>query len=205
MAATLVGYTEDMAGDRVCLAVSEPDAEGRPHRRRYYTDRAGYAQLGCPVSGSPLSPEAMGMLERADRRVRAVAAAVRLLAYGDNSRLALGRKLRQKGHDRESTEAALAEMEARGYLREAEQAARYAAAAVQRKCWGRRRVLFALLGKGYTRAVALSAIASAEAAGEIDFAAAKARLLADRLPPDADAETRRALLYRYGYGGGEEP
>ena len=64
MAATLVGYTEDTAGDRVCLAVSEPDAEGRPHRRRYYTDRAGYAQLGCPVSGSPLSPEAMAMLER---------------------------------------------------------------------------------------------------------------------------------------------
>lgn len=162
-------------------------------------DERCFLSLGPVRAGDRLSDEQLSLVAEGEIALRALSHALRLLAFGDNSARALTRKLREKGHPREAAEAAVAQMIERGYLCEQAQAARFAARAVRQKHWGRRRVLAALVQKGYAPALARRAIETAEADGEVDFAAARSALLEEKLPADATVEERRALLYRYGY------
>jgi SOS response regulatory protein OraA/RecX len=90
----------------------------------------------------------------------------------------------------------------RGYIREADQLER-AVLSAARKLWGPRRIVEALSARGFERAAVEECTARLSEAGEIDFAAQRARLLSEKLAPDAPRQKRLALLYRYGYGGGE--
>ncbi len=71
-----------------------------------------------------------------------------LLAYGDCSKKALVRKLRQRGYSLEGAQNAAALMEKRGFIKEAEHALRIAEGEAKRK-YGRARITRKLYSKGF--------------------------------------------------------
>ena len=195
---TVLRISFDEAGGTARICVREADFDGA--RRRTYTVPADeYARLGSPVAGDTLDEDTLAAHAEAEGRMKATEKAVSLLSYGDNSCRALCRKLRAKGYDRETAEAAVARMLQKGYIREEEQARRLAIVCATRKLWGRRRIVAHLAEKGYDLSLAHRVIDEAVEEGEIDFAETAAELLSRKLDEDAPALERRKLLYRYGY------
>lgn len=180
---------------RLSLLVADGEGSAYP----YALGAEDYRTLGEPSVGDILSEEDCAQLLALAREGEAVERAVKILSFGDHSARALCRKLRERGFDRQTAEAAVAHMIARGYIREEEQAYRMATALANRKCWGRRRILAYLAGKGYEVATVRAAIAAAEAEGDIDFDALRARLLSEKCTEDATEEECRALLYKQGF------
>ena len=180
------------------FAVAEGEEE-----RRYALTEAEYEALGHPRAGDVLTPEAEAELCRLDERHRAVSAASRILEFGDNNAAQLTRKLRARGFGAEAAAYAVARMVGRGYIREADQLER-AVLAAARKLWGPRRITEALAARGFDRKEILVCLDRLTASGEIDFAASRRRLLEERLGGEPSPQKRRAFLYRYGYGGGED-
>ncbi len=135
------------------------------------------------------------------REARACQKAEGLLAYGDNSAAALLQKLRRAGYTEAESTRAVSEMLQKGYLKEREQAYRFAVLSVRSRYYGPRRILAALVQKGYPAALSRAAIAEAVADGEIDFSAAAAALLEKKYgrPEDVPAQLRKKTLYQYGY------
>ena len=197
MSCVLVRLQFGQTGD-LRLTVEEEDFP-HPRRRTLYIDEETYAAIGSPIAGAFLEDDVLSYITEAEGRLKAKERAARILAYAPCSAGALVKKLRAKGYDLETAEAAVAYMMKKGYLNEEEQAYRLAVLAVGGKYWGRRRVIAYLRSKGYPASVCAVAIARAEEEGEIDFAAAKARLLEKYLGEDAAPEEKRALLYKYGY------
>ena len=168
---------------------------------RYMLTVAEYEALGCPQAGVLLSEAEAEELCRYDERHRAVRAAGRILEFGDNTPARLLQKLRVRGFSADAAARAVAAMVERGYIREADQLER-AVQAAGRKLWGPRRITEALLARGFDRGAIEACIERLCEAGELDFAEAKRRLVAEKLSPDMPPEKRRAFLYRYGYGYG---
>lgn len=182
----------------VRLSVREEHFEGDV-RRCFTLSGEDYERLGAPVSGDEADDELIASLAEAEGRYKATARAVSLLSHGDNSARGLCRKLRSRGYDRESAEAAVANMLQKGYIREQEQARRIAVTCATRKLWGRRRIVASLAEKGYDLSLARQVIEEAERDGEIDFEETKKELLSRKLGEGASYDEKRALLYRYGY------
>lgn len=159
--------------------------------------KSDYEKLGAPAVGEELDPAGEETLAALCEGHRAVFAALRILAFGDNNRRTLLQKLRQRGFSGEAAEEAVSRMVARGYIREQEQAERMAARLAGEKLYGPRRVMAELCAHGFERETAEAALSALRARGEIDFAESRVRLLRKKNPPDA--AHAKALLYRYGY------
>ena len=159
-----------------------------------------WESVGAPSAGDLISCEALECLKCESEKREAYRAAMRILEIGSVSKRGLLLKLLRKGFSRESAEFAALRMHELGYIREGEQARFLAASMVRRNLWGPRRVLAALIEKGYSQSDAREAIDSAQASGEIDFAAARRALLLRLRKSGASEEKMRAALYRYGYG-----
>lgn len=182
----------------VRVTVKSADLPGRA-RASYRLTAEEYAQIGAPAARTPISDEEMAFFSACEERRAAGERAVRILACGDNSAMGLYRKLRARGCAKAAAEAAVQEMIARGYLREEEQAYRAAVREANGKCRGPRRILGYLSEKGYPATLCRRVLARAEAEGDIDFDALRARLLAEKLPPDAPPEKKWALLRQNGF------
>ena len=197
MASRILRRSVTEAGN-VRLTVLEEHFEGS--RKRMFTlSGEDDARLGSFAAGEEIDDELISSLAEAEGRLRATEKAISLLSYGDNSPAALCRKLRSRGYDRESAEAAVATMIGKGYIREEEQAARLAVACATRKLWGRRRIISYLIGRGYGASLAREVIEMSEREGEIDFDAIKEELIAKKLDEGASYEEKRKLLYRFGH------
>ncbi len=172
--------------------------EGEREPRCYGITEREYLALGSPAVGDTLTEEEAERLAALDERHRARAAAARILAAGDNSALTLTQKLRVRGFSTALSEATAHEMTERGYIRESDQLERAVTLSVNKKLWGRSRIVAALGAKGYVREDIEAALDRLLALGEIDFREARRRLL-EKYPTD-DPIKRRATLYRYGHG-----
>ena len=106
---TVLRLSFDEERDAVRICVREEDFDGA-RRRTYTVPREEYERLGSPSAGDTLDEEMVAALAEAEGRMKATEKAVSLLSYGDNSCRALCRKLRTKGYDRETAEAAVARM-----------------------------------------------------------------------------------------------
>ena len=165
--------------------------------RCYAITEKEYLALGAPAVGTDLSEEEAERLAALDERHRARAAAARILAAGDNSAHALTQKLRTRCFSAPVAEATAREMAERGYLREGDQLERAVILAVNKKLWGRGRVIAALTAKGYAREEITATLDRLAESGEIDLKEARRRLLEKYAA--ADLPKRRAALYRYGH------
>ncbi len=158
-----------------------------------------YLELGQPAVGEALPAEAAPVLARCRDRMGAYEAALRILAFADNNRATLIRKLRLKGHSPEAAAWVGEHLCERRLIREDEQAYRYAVVYANRKLWGPKKIGQALLSKGYPAAVITDALRRAEEAGEVDFAALGEQLCRREAAACALPGGRGSLLAKYGY------
>ncbi len=185
-------------GGVVRVTVIEERFEGDA-RRAYSLPVEAYERLGAPAAGEQVDDETLSAFAEAEGQMKATEKAVSLLSYGDNSCRGLYRKLRGRGYDSETAEAAVARMLQKGYIREEDQARRLAIACATRKLWGKRRIVAHLSEKGYDVSLSRRVIEEAEADGEIDFSETANELIEKKLGVDAPAQEKRKLLWRYGY------
>lgn len=169
----------------------------------YRLSEGEYRSIGAPRAGDILPEEIAAKVSAYDARHRARSAAARILAFSENNRAMLIRKLRARGFTAVLAEQVADEMCERGYIREGDQLERAVLAAVK-KLWGPRRIADALAAKGFAREEVLSCIDRLRAAGEIDFAESRRILIEKKLSAKASYTERRALLYRYGHTAADE-
>ncbi len=160
-----------------------------------------YERLGAPGVGTSLSDTVLPELLHASEYRLACRHAIRILEYGDNNARTLRDKLIRKGVSREIAAEAVERMVALGYIREGEQARRLAVGYARRNLWGERKIVSALIAKGYARADADAAVKDAVDTGEIDFAEIKKALIKRCRSRGLDDDKIRAALWRYGFGG----
>ncbi len=162
-----------------------------------------YERIGSPCAGDTLSAAATSELAHESEYLAACRHALRILEYGDNNARTLRDKLARKGISREAAQAAVEKMVSLGYIREGEQARRLAVGYARRNLWGEKKIVSALIAKGYSRPDADAAVRDAVDGGEIDFGEIKKTLIKRCRSRGLPDEKIRATLWRYGFGGEE--
>ncbi len=171
---------------------------GEAGEERLTLSRAAYEALGAPGVGAVLDEDAMQPIRRAADRRATLATALHILESGDTTRARLSEKLRMRGHEEDSITYVLAEVERRGYIDETRLAARQVVLCAK-KCWGRRRILAYLASRGVDADVVSAAIAAAEEAGEVDFAAARHAFIETRRARGMSDDAIRRALWNAGF------
>lgn len=159
-----------------------------------------YERLGAPGVGDTLSDAAVSELTYASEYRLACRHALRILEYGDNNARTLRDKLVRKGISREIAADAVKRMTELGYIRESEQARRLAVGYARRNLWGEKKIVSALIAKGYSRVDADAAVRGAADDGEIDFSEVKKTLIKRCRARGMEDDKIRATLWRYGFG-----
>lgn len=149
----------------------------------------------------PISPEGFDALAAAADRYGACCAAMRMLSAGACSQKKLAEKLRAKGFSSEMADMAVSFAATRGYIDERAQIESYLRLYIENKNYGPRKILPALLSRGYAKPDISDCLL---AYTEADFAQAKARFLLQKFKketPDTpdEAKKMRAALYKQGF------
>lgn len=168
-------------------------------RERLTLPDAAYAEAGLPAVGEALDAEAYAILKAASDRRASLLCALNTLSYGDKSRRALYRKLREKGYDRETAEDATLEAVRLGYIDEERQLRHIIPRLANEKLHGARRILPELVNKGYQNSQIRAILSELVEEGEINFKENFERLLVKTRTDPHDTEARRKLAFRYGY------
>ena len=155
---------------------------------REYTE-AGSLKLGDVVDDGTLA-----LLKTADERYRARVKALRVLSYGDNSEGALLRKLRLSGISRDASYEVVSEMVSLGYINSRRQLEALISGEVNNKNTGPMKLIPKLISKGYKKSEISEVIDDLVSRGEIDFDAARERLISGALDEDV-----AKILYKNGY------
>ncbi|MBQ8474824.1 MAG: RecX family transcriptional regulator [Clostridia bacterium] len=125
--------------------------------KTYYVG-APYIKANGLVKGMYLDDETLERLSHTSELRRAVRKAADILSLADYSKIKLVSKLTEKGFDRSLAIEAALYMEDRGYIKEAEQAARLASFLAENKLRGKKRIAAELSAKGYNRAAVKNAV-----------------------------------------------
>ena len=172
-------------------------AEGG-EKKLYTVSEGTYREIGCPLSGEEIDASALAAIAEDDGRRRALARALHLLSFADNNEKTLYMKLCRAGFTRDEAKGATEECVRLGYINERRQI-EHAILCAAARLEGPYKITARLVQRGYAGAEVREAMCELESKGEIDFAAARARLMAEKLPRDADRDTKMKLLHRYGY------
>lgn len=167
-------------------------------KQKYTVTEGTYREIGCPLSGEVLDLEAEKLLTEKDEERRAIAKALSLLSFSDNSERSLRAKLTRAGFSRAATDSAVKECVMRGYLDE-ERMLECAVRSMARELYGKRKMLAKLSARGFSQTSIIRAISALEDKGEVDFAEMKHELLSKKLDTEAAREEKLKLLHRYGY------
>lgn len=166
----------------------------------YTVSEADYRDADSPAVGNYLTRDALSLLKNADMRYKARMRALRILSLGDNSEKMLKIKLMRAGASRDISSEVVEEMVKLGYVNSQRQLERLIVYEVNEKLHGPRKLLPRLIAKGYSRDDVARVMNSLAVDGEIDFEAAKMRLIEKhRLDIDSDEEEIKKLLYKNGY------
>ena len=158
-----------------------------------------YSACGSPLTGDNLTRDSFDLLYSADMRYKARLKALRILSFGDNSELMLKRKLLAAGIKRDIIDGVVAEAVSLGYINAERQIKKLIINEVSYNLSGPRKIIPKLINKGYSKSDIEAAISQLVDTGEVDFEAAKARLIESKLPENADEEQIKKLLYKNGY------
>ena len=153
-----------------------------------------YEEAGSPCEGEALSDGAYRLLFWEEECAECRRRAARIQGISPNSTRALVQKLTLRGFSKEMAVESVLSLKRLGYLNEEDQLSRLVELAAK-KYWPQRKLLLALLRKGYGREDALGAM---ERANYRDHAVAQ-RLLEAKLPHDATEEEKQLLLAKYGF------
>lgn len=166
----------------------------------YTVSEADYRDADSPAVGDYLTRDALSLLKNADMRYKARMRALRILSLGDNSEKMLMLKLMRAGASRDIASEVTEEMVKLGYVNSQRQLERLIIYEVNEKLHGPRKLLPRLIAKGYSRDEVARVMNDLALDGEIDFEAAKMRLIEKhRLDIESDEEKIKKLLYKNGY------
>lgn len=156
-----------------------------------------YGELGCLLSGDEITDEELSFIRDCDMRYRAFKKALSILAFSDNSERRLYEKLIRCGISRAIAKETVSEVLRLGYIDSHRQLSHIITNEVNLRNTGPAKLAQKLMAKGYLRSDIESVISELKESGEIDFEAAKERLL---LSKDAcDEEEKKKILYKNGY------
>jgi len=177
-------------------------AEGGYEVRELHIPIDEWLALDIPAPPAVLEDGTVEMLYRSEANFLAYEAALRMLAYGDNSSADLLRKLRLKKHSKAAAEYAVAMVKEQGYINDRALLCERILTLANGKWHGRRKIVAELTAKGYSREEILAALSECER--DIDFELNKARLVKRRFGDISslsreEKEKVRAFLYRNGY------
>ena len=173
------------------------DADGE--RSALTVEDATYMNIGSPAVGDLISEDTEGALYESDERYRATLSALRMLAYGDNSKKNLTRKLVMKGISPSAAEEATRAMDERGYINEDSQIEKLVIREANCSLSGPRKIRAKLSAKGYSPRRISEIIDALVASGKIDFKRSGDALVAKKLTRDATNDEIKQLLYKNGY------
>lgn len=165
---------------------------------RYTVNCEIFAAIGSPSVGDVLSEHQLSEIFGCDEIYRARKKALSILAYADNNRRSLMRKLRHAGFGYDVCLSVCEEMVNHGYIRESEQLRRLILTEANGKLRGPSRIMASLVAKGYSSTLVRDEMTLLVESGEVDFKR-NARLLVEKKLPDADMEEKKKLLYKNGY------
>ncbi len=186
--AILRSVSEGRLGKTVVLRIVGDEGE-----ERLTLTREEYETLGAPAVGAALDEGDLTAARQMSDYHAAFATALHILERGDTTRAQLRGKLLLRGHTPENTARVVQEMVKHGYIDESRLAARQVVLCAK-KGWGRRRIIAYLASRGISADAVSEAIATAEGAGEIDFAAARRAFIETRRARGmSDAAIQRAL------------
>lgn len=156
-----------------------------------------FKELGFD-EGDTVTEEDISVIEAEANFCRAAARSLKILSYSSHSKMALVRKLRQFGFDKDTAIRAAEEAEAAGHLNEIRQAEHLVDYYLRHKYWGKKRIAAELMSRGYGKVAITSAISGVD---EERFAANLARLVASKDVPEDKHERDKyiAALSRMGY------
>lgn len=156
------------------------------------------------AEGSEFDDTVFSELNRAAVINRAISRMVKILSYSDHSCSQLIKKLETHGFDREIGEIAAEYAVEHGYVNEEEQAIRAASYYARSKYWGKKRIAWELLSRGYKRDVALKATRSIS---DDDYIATLKKVMSRKYSPiPTEAHERNSMiaaLGRLGYSMSE--
>lgn len=121
------------------------------------------------VRGGAIDEDTLSVILEDDERYRAMAKALSLLSYGDNTKRALFMKLSRAGFRREVASDTVKECVRLGYIDEHRQITRAVEIEANRSLRGKDHIVKKLVGRGYKISQVLSVIDELTDAGVIDF------------------------------------
>ena len=172
---------------------------GEGESARYTVNYSLYEELGSPSAGEELDEGQISAIICADEYIRAKKKALSILAYADNNKKNLGAKLYRAGFGRETVASVVAEMESLGYIDERRQLERIILSEANQRLRGPRKIIPALVAKGYSSTDVGGVMRALVDAGEIDFSENAKALIAKKLPEGTDSEEKKKLLYKNGF------
>lgn len=190
---TVIYVREGRSKGYLCIG-----AEENGERYSFTVREAEYREAGSPLVRDNLTREAFYTLQYADKRYNAKLKALRILSYGDNSKLMLARKLLSAGFSKEITDETVSECVRLGYINSKRQLQKLITGEVNIKNHGMAKIIPKLISKGYRRSEIESVADMLCGAGEINFEEAKARIIS-RLPCGAGDEEIKKALYKNGH------
>ena len=158
-----------------------------------------YESAGAPCADCILTEDVFELFSLSDMRYRARLKALRILSYGDNSERMLKVKLSRSGINRKIVEDTVSEMVSLGYINTERQLERQILSLVNIHSLGPGKIIPKLMARGYARCDIESLLDSLAMQVKIDFDSAREALITKKLPPDADGEQVKKLLYKNGY------
>ena len=165
----------------------------------YTVNAATFEAVGSPLRGSELDYEQLSAIKYTDKLIRARKKALSILAFADNNCRTLTVKLGRAGFDREITSTVVDEMLEHGYINEERQLERLILSEANVKLRGAGKLVPALVAKGYSSSDVRMVLTRLVEDGEIDFKKNAKKLIEKKLPPDADSEEKKKLLFKNGY------
>ena len=155
--------------------------------------------------GEQISDEDFSYLERESEAFSAYLRGVDLLNFGDATVSSMTRKLRTKGFSPDAARAGAEKLAERGLIDELRYARRAVRYYLEKKNYGRSRIVNEMYAKGFSRETVDEVLGSID---EDDFVCACRRMIDKKYHgsfPKDPIEYRRAVaaLFRYGFSRGE--
>ena len=164
----------------------------------YTVSEGTYRRIGCPLSGDIIDSEGLEIIEKEDGERAALARALKILSFGDNSERRLYSKLSAAKIPQKYAHFAVEECVRLGYLDEERQLER-AVLLLSEELLGPKKIAARLTARGYGMKKIKDTLNRLSYSGKLDFKKMRAALISKKLGEDAEAEEKRKLLYRYGY------
>lgn len=193
---TEVSLVSDGSGAKVSLVFPEGE-------KRVYTVLESCYEDWKKAEGKTISEEEVASLESLSEYRKAFIKALQLLEYGELTEKGLAFKLRARGFSSESIETAVAQVKAKGLIREEDFADRAVRYYVEKKNYGRARIMAEMFKKGFSKDSvdsALGKVADEEIVEACRKQICRNRSLAIKLAGDAANRNKAyAALIRQGF------